>query len=228
MEIFWGYLNGGASSGIYDRNKILIRQGEVVAGETLTFVGCGCIDNHGDIVFEGSYSAGDGIFKRPIGGGAGELVVAPGDTIDGKTILSAWMPATNEQGHVVFHGQYAEDGQNRIALFTPDELLVAAGDVIDGKVIEHFPHIASEGLNDAGLLGFVARFHDQRSSAPGRGLFTIDLVSGVKRLFAPVGRRRGRSDPGAGSTRHPCSTTAGRWCSPPRTPTTSGTSSPMT
>ena len=78
--------------------------------------------------------------------------------------------------------QYAEDGQNRIALFTPDELLVAAGDVIDGKVIEHFPHIASEGLNDAGLLGFVARFHDQRSSAPGRGLFTIDLVSGVKRL----------------------------------------------
>lgn len=128
----------------------------------------------------------------PLAASGDALVAGPGDTIGGKVIIQAWMPANNDQGQVVFHARYSEDGQEKLGLFTPDELLVAAGDEIEDPesglpIVIDVPQIASDGLNDAGVLAFLATFHDGLSSVPGRGFFTVDLVTGTKRLVLRTG-----------------------------------------
>jgi len=74
------------------------------------------------------------------------IVVQTGDVIDGKTLTDLNNAGINDNGDVVFWGEFS-GGEG---IFTTTSLLIQTGDVIDGKTltgfgVSHFPKINNNG-----------------------------------------------------------------------------------
>ena len=101
------------------------------------------VNEAGEVVFNGLFDGGSGIFSTARG-----LLVESGDTIDGHVLngttpfsardgsgqLSAFLQVrSNDNGLVVFPAAILPDSS--IGLFTPDQVILAPGDIVGDKTV---------------------------------------------------------------------------------------------
>jgi hypothetical protein len=157
--VFLGSFSGG--SGIFTPSELLVKTGDTIGGRRLTgFSGSGfpgydwtlAISDAGAVFFLGSFSGSLGIFTPS------ELLVQPGDTIAGKTIIDFFSPpaegsffSINREGKLVFAATFKPyaprpslGGQG---IFTLSELVAQAG---DPSLAEYYSPV----INDVGMVVF--------------------------------------------------------------------------
>ena len=85
----------------FHNDQLVVQTGDVIDGKTLTAVESPSINDNGDIVFQGDFSGGTGIFTPT------SLLAQTGDVIDGKTLTGVAEPEINNNGDIVFRGFFS-------------------------------------------------------------------------------------------------------------------------
>jgi len=122
------FFDGVLQTGIFTPTELLVKIGDTVGGKLLTGVGDPYINNAGEVVFEGFYIGGNGIFAL----NADSLLIEEGDMVDGTVVDEFDHPAMNSNGVLIFN---ADDPTDLEGIYTLDRLLVQEGDIIEGKVL---------------------------------------------------------------------------------------------
>jgi hypothetical protein len=184
VAFFWF---GGDAIVTSPDNHVIAGAGTVIDGRTLVHVmgrnHFTPINNSGSVAFWARLDGGAGIFTQD------RLLVAEGDTIDGKTLtLLHSADSINNAGEVTFVAEF--DGGTGV--FTQNRLVAQTGDAIDGRTlteIKGFPQI-----NDLGHVAFSAKFADGTSGivlAVPEPSAAVLLPAGASVLtFLAVARRR--------------------------------------
>lgn len=179
------------NSGLFLDGSLIVQEGDVFDGFVVPDMGCGTVNNLGDIVFDCGIDTANGrinaIIKRPSGDTNGEnstIVAKGGDTIGGKLLNGVYMPSINDSGQIVFTAFYTEDGTSKKGLFTPTEVLVESGEVIDGKTVVRMES-SNNTLNDGGITVQNVRYND--ANGQGTGLLLVDLATKAKSWLVTKG-----------------------------------------
>jgi hypothetical protein len=134
--------------------EVTLADGTVIDGKTLTFIQNPWANEQGEVIFNGQFAGGSGIFSTQRG-----LLVETGDTIDGHTLGSptydTFVSSVNNSGQIMF--TTAVDQQTRFGLFTPSRAIIVPGDVIDGKTVLSVQEFS---LNDEGKAVVIVAFED--------------------------------------------------------------------
>ena len=75
--------------------------GDTIGGKRLIGFYTPTINDNGDILFDGPFSGGRGIFTLT------ELLTANGDVINGKILTSFNSPTMNNNGDILFEGRFS-------------------------------------------------------------------------------------------------------------------------
>lgn len=140
----------GSGRGIFTQNGLLVRNGQVFGGKTLSTFGDPSINNSGDVACWSQFvlTTGTGILKQ------NSLIAKSGDVLAGHTLTSfGKFPTLNDSGVVAYLANYSGGS----AIFTDQQLLVQVGDTLDGKTFASF---GNPTINDLGAVSFMATFTD--------------------------------------------------------------------
>jgi len=135
---------------------LLAENGKAIGGETLTSFDLPAINNNGTVVFQGSFSNGNGIFTQRA------LLAKTGELIAGQQLASFGPPAINDRETVAFQGWLS--GRIATAILTPTAVLVKVGDTIGGKTLTDL--FFGAALNSSDTVAFMGAFPG------GTGVFT--------------------------------------------------------
>ncbi|MCP4859521.1 MAG: PKD domain-containing protein [Fuerstiella sp.] len=132
------------------------------------------VNNAGQIALQASFTEGGeqkhGIFQVNASDGSLTRIVAEGDSVDSKTLLTVHDARINNSGEITFRGTFSGGH----GVFTPDRLLLAGGDTVAGELIQS---VSINQLDVAGTLFFEAIVPTGPSTGI-RALFSLDVDTG--------------------------------------------------
>ncbi len=148
------------------RGQILIRQGDLIDGQSISLFGSVKRNDRGEIVFSANIGDGSsiGIFRLK------SAVALPGETLGGiaLTNLSGDFDL-NDPREIVFDGYSGSPPAAAVyGIFTPGRVIVRSGDVIDGLTLQI---LGEPTLSKNGLIAFTSTFEDSEGQL-GIGVFT--------------------------------------------------------
>ena len=148
------------------KGRILIRQGDLIDGQSISSFQSFKRNDRGEIVFSANIGDGSsiGIFRLK------SAVALPGETLGGITLTNLFGDVDlNDPGEIVFDGSSGSPGNDAVyGIFTPSRVVVRSGDVIDGLTLQ----VPGEPtLSKSGLVAFTSTFEDSEGQL-GIGVFT--------------------------------------------------------
>lgn len=148
------------------RGSILVRQGDLIDGRSISLFRAVKRNDRGEIVFSANIDNGSsvGIFRLK------SAVALPGETLGGITLTNLFGDFDlNDPREIVFDGFSGSTADNAVyGIFTPGRVLVRSGDVIGGLTLQ-VP--AEPTLSKNGLVAFTSTFEDSEGQL-GIGVFT--------------------------------------------------------
>ena len=148
------------------RGQILIRQGDLIDGQSISSFQSVKRNDRGEIVFSANIGDGSsvGIFRLK------SAVALPGETLGGITLTNLFGDFDlNDPREIVFDAfSGSPAGEAVYGIFTPSRVIVRSGDVIDGLTLQ----VPGEPtLSKNGLVAFTSTFEDSKGQS-GIGVFT--------------------------------------------------------
>ena len=148
------------------KGRILIRQGDLIDGQSISSFQSFKRNDRGEIVFSANIGDGSsiGIFRLK------SAVALPGETLGGITLTNLFGDFDlNDRREIVFDGFSGSPADGAVyGIFTPDRVIVRSGDVIDGLTLQ-VPGVPT--LSKDGLVAFTSTFEDSKGQL-GIGVFT--------------------------------------------------------
>jgi hypothetical protein len=148
------------------RGRILIRQGDLIDGQSISSFQSVKRNDRGEIVFSANIGDGSsiGIFRL------NSAVALPGETLGGITLTNLFGDFDlNDPREIVFDGFSGSPADGAVyGIFTPDRVIVRSGDVIDGLTLQV---LAEPTLSKNGVVAFTSTFEDSEGQL-GIGVFT--------------------------------------------------------
>jgi hypothetical protein len=148
------------------RGRILIRQGDLIDGQSISSFRSVKRNDRSEIVFSADIGDGSsvGIFRLK------SAVALPGETLGGITLTNLFGDFDlNDPREIVFDGVSGSSAGDAVyGIFTPGRVIVRSGDVIDGLTLQ-VP--AEPTLSKNGLVAFTSTFEDSEGQL-GIGVFT--------------------------------------------------------
>jgi len=147
------------------RGRILIRQGDLIDGHSISAFLSVKRNDRGEIVFSANIDDGasTGIFRLK------SAVALTGETLGGITLTNLEADFDlNDPGEIVFAGSSLPSENPVFAIFTPGRVIVRSGDVVDGLTLQG-PSAPTLGKNR--LVAFTSTFEDPKGGF-GFGVFT--------------------------------------------------------
>jgi len=195
--LFLGGFAGG--SAIFNQTNALVKTGDTVGGQPIfSFYRGLSLNGNGAVAFQAStgtsFPAGSAVFVvRP--DGSSKLVVAPGQSVNGKTLSAIGTPVMNDQGVVALRGEFTNfDNPDDTGIVTMDSssdsapsLLAETGSTVDGRTLTIFGF--PSGVTQDGAVVTMANF------SGGRGIFSLapvpaapDRICSFRRVTRLAGR----------------------------------------
>jgi hypothetical protein len=151
--------------GVFTPDTALVLEGDTIDGRTISrfrIIRDGLsVNSLGDVAFH----ADQCLFTL------NEVLAAPGDVIDGKTLLGVGGDAKlcfNDHGEIAFRAAFGDDGETSVGVFAQDRLVVQNGDRVAGFTLSGFWGLA---FNNGGIVAFRPNVkHKPRVVT--RGVFT--------------------------------------------------------
>jgi hypothetical protein len=173
--LFLGGFAGG--SAIFNQTNALVKTGDTIGGQPIfSFYRGLSLNGNGAVAFQAStgtsFPAGSAVFVvRP--DGSSKLVVAPGQSVNGKTLSAIGTPVMNDQGVVALRGEFTNfDNPDDTGIVTVDSssdsasgLLAETGSTVDGRTLTIFGF--PSGVTQEGAVVTMANFNG------GRGIFSL-------------------------------------------------------
>jgi hypothetical protein len=148
------------------RGRILIRQGDLIDGQSISLFRSVKRNDRGEVVFSANIndSSSVGIFRLK------SAVALPGETLGGITLTNLFGDFDlNDPREIVFDGFSGSSADDAVyGIFTPRRVIVRSGDVIDGLTLQ-VP--AQPTLSKNGVVAFTSTFEDSEGQL-GIGVFT--------------------------------------------------------
>jgi hypothetical protein len=169
--VFVGRYNSCCEALVFKRSaaskgQILIRQGDLVDGQSISSFQSVKRNDRGEIVFSATIGEGSsvGIFRLT------SAVALPGETLGGITLTNLFGDFDlNDRREIVYDGFSGSPANDAVyGIFTPSRVIVRSGDVIDGLTLQ----VPGEPtLSKNGLVVFTSTFEDSAGQM-GIGVFT--------------------------------------------------------
>jgi hypothetical protein len=169
--VFVGRYNSCCEALVFKRSaaskgQILIRQGDLVDGQSISSFQSVKRNDRGEIVFSATIGEGSsvGIFRLT------SAVALPGETLGGITLTNLFGDFDlNDRREIVYDGFSGSPANDAVyGIFTPSRVIVRSGDVIDGLTLQ----VPGEPtLSKNGLVAFTSTFEDSAGQM-GIGVFT--------------------------------------------------------
>src|ERR1700742_1547918 len=146
--------------------RILIRQGDLIDGQSISSFQSVKRNDRGEIVFSANIGDGSsiGVFRLK------SAVALPGEILGGITLVNLFGDVDlNDRREIVFDGFSGSPGNDAVyGIFTPNRVIVRSGDVIDGLTLQ----VPGEPtLSKNGVVAFTSTFTDSKGQS-GIGVFT--------------------------------------------------------
>jgi hypothetical protein len=173
--VFLGGFAGG--SAVFNQTNALVKSGDTIGGQPIfSFYRGLSFNQDGAVAFQAStgtsYPAGSAVFV--IGpDGSSKLLIAPGQSVNGKTLSAIGTPVMNDEGVVALRGEFTNyNNPNDTGIVTIDgnngsasDLLAETGSTVDGRTLTIFGF--PSGVTQDGAVVTMANFDG------GRGIFSL-------------------------------------------------------
>lgn len=173
--VFLGGFAGG--SAVFNQTNTLVKTGDTIGGQPIfSFYRGLSFNGNGAVAFQAStgtsYPAGSAVFVTSPDGSS-KLLIAPGQSVNGKSVSAIGTPVMNDEGLVAMRGEFTNfDNPNDTGIVTIDSnsnsapgLLAETGSTVDGRTLTIFGF--PSGVTQNGAVVTMANFNG------GRGIFSL-------------------------------------------------------
>ena len=173
--MFLGGFAGG--SAIFSQTSALVKTGDTINGQPIfNFYRGLSLNGNGELAFQAStgtsFPMGTAVFVTCPDGNS-KLLIAPGQSVAGKTLAAVGTPVINDQGIVALRGEFVNpNNPNDTGVLTIDSttdstpaLVAGTGSIADGKTLTVFGF--PSGVTEDGAVVTRANFDG------GRGVFSL-------------------------------------------------------